>query len=113
MPGKAIVFDDSFWHEAENRAKPIGTARRDIDRSNLFEGSSAWDMSDGRRGQLGSDEHSENSSERRSSTDSQREAGGEDGEGPRVVLIFDVWHPDLSDEEVWLGWDGMGWCFCC
>ena len=48
--GKCVIFDDSFLHEAVNRA--------------------------------GSYEASDSSS------------------GPRVVLIIDVWHPDLSAEEV-------------
>lgn len=30
----------------------------------------------------------------------EHEAGNDDSESPRVVLIVDVWHPDLSDEEV-------------
>jgi aspartate beta-hydroxylase len=30
----------------------------------------------------------------------EHEAGNDDFESPRVVLIVDVWHPDLSDEEV-------------
>lgn len=28
------------------------------------------------------------------------EAGNTSAEEPRVVLIVDIWHPDLSDEEV-------------
>jgi aspartate beta-hydroxylase len=48
--GKCVVFDDSFLHEAENRAGP--------------------------------------------------HCPGDPSSGPRVVLIVDVWHPDLSAEEV-------------
>lgn len=50
QPGKCVIFDDSFLHEAVNRA-------------------GEFDSSD-------------------------------PSSGPRVVLIIDVWHPDLSAEEV-------------
>mmetsp|Transcript_16257 Transcript_16257/g.24491 ORF Transcript_16257/g.24491 Transcript_16257/m.24491 type:complete len:369 (-) Transcript_16257:108-1214(-) len=53
IPGKCIIFDDSFLHEAQNRAC----------RSAVGDG----------------DPHSV---------------------GPRVVLIFDIWHPDLTAEEI-------------
>lgn len=48
--GKCVIFDDSFLHEAVNRAGEFNTS--------------------------------------------------DPSSGPRVVLIIDVWHPDLSAEEV-------------
>jgi hypothetical protein len=55
--GKCVIFDDSFLHEAVNRAGPFET--------------------------------------------------DDPSSGPRVVLIVDVWHPDLSVEEV------LYECMCC
>ena len=48
--GKCVIFDDSFLHEAVNRARPFDKV--------------------------------------------------DPATGPRVVLIVDIWHPDLSAEEV-------------
>ena len=39
----------------------------------------------------------------------EHEAGNDDSESPRVVLIVDFWHPDLTDEEVkFLGFINKG-----
>jgi aspartate beta-hydroxylase len=61
LPGKCIIFDDSFLHEARNTALPLQTPI---------------------------------------SPAAEQGAFACDGTGPRVVLIFDIWHPDLSEEEV-------------
>jgi hypothetical protein len=127
VPGRAIIFDDSFWHEAENRARPSGQAavagvvagggrlredgrggleaddglQDELDGSQhgVKKGVAGVAMRDDGRGDLEAVPTADDEDELDMSEHRKTVCGGE-STGPRVVLIFDVWHPDLSDEEV-------------
>lgn len=105
VAGKALVFDDSFEHEAWNdNGTGIGNGNdKDNDTENGAESSSSGGVSG--RGEVepareGAAGRTRDSSPgevgiRRGHAKSTEEAEG--GAAPRVTLIADVWHPDLSN----------------
>lgn len=82
--GHAFAFDDSFEHEAWNMAREVSTG---ADK----EAGACTDAATGAGGYPSSEPELAESS-------STTGTGLSDGD--RLVLIVDVWHPDLSDAEV-------------
>lgn len=102
VAGRALVFDDSFEHEAWNDDDNQG--HRGSENEDAGTPSPSKVISGG--GETDSTHEGEPGVEgkgRGSGQDDKgqaREAGARSGTGrpaPRVTLIADIWHPDLSD----------------
>lgn len=119
VAGRAVIFDDSFEHEAWNDDDNDSDAdnqnrnHRDGEYDYVDESSSSKWTSGGGQSDLpqkeGPDEEGEEQGcsqdeEKGDNEGPRREAGARSGRrrgsgraAPRVTLIADIWHPDLSD----------------
>lgn len=113
VAGKALVFDDSFEHEAWNDSSGTGDrngsgngngTENDADNStgslSLSSEGDSEPLRKGRPGETGQDRHGVSSPGEAMGTGDTKSTQAESGAAPRVTLIADVWHPDLSNRWV-------------
>lgn len=104
VAGRALVFDDSFEHEAWNESgtgNGNGNGNGSETTGQLSPGgapgrSEVEPVHGGGRGEAGQGRDSSHSAGT-DRGDAKRTKGAEGGAAPRVTLIADVWHPDLSN----------------
>lgn len=96
VAGRALVFDDSFEHEAWNDSDTLDSSAKDagLDTENDTEALS----SGGASRRIEKSRRERRPAETGEGRDWSLGEGiqAEGGPSPRVTLIADVWHPDLS-----------------